>query len=554
MLDQNRASLRTEKELLIQLSTLTEVIGTFRLDTLTKELSVINKYTTSNEFIDVVVLGQFKSGKSSFINSIIGEDILPVGVIPVTSIVTRLQYGAALETRVHFLDGRFTDISINEIEQLITEEHNSKNVKNVALVDVFVPHLYGYNNIRIVDTPGVGSFFKHNTETTNQWLPEIGVALIAVSVERPLSEDDILLIKNIKKHAAQTDIIITKSDLVTEKQLEQVLNYINKILAGENLNDCLLLPYSTRTETAARSSEIKEKVLAPLSENFTEKFRDIFRHKINALRQSCLSYLRLGLEFSNKKGNEKEELRKTVLDERLKLSYINKELIILTTAFKESNREKVKSILTPYTQDIAERLKIDFDDKYNSWRLNLHKLSRNFEAWLESELTILLQKCYEQAELNLDNYIQDIQQHYYQFANSFIERLNDNVNKTLGVKINSILLQINRGKINQPDINVSYSFDIQIDLIWFLIPMFIFRPLFRKFFWNKIPFEVGKNVSRLISDVNESINKVIDYNKNQVTQFISNELATIERLLGNQENESDHYKEAIDRIEKLISL
>ena len=554
LLDQNNASLRTDKELLIQLSTLTEVIGTFRLDALAKELSVINKYTTSNEFIDVVVLGQFKSGKSSFINSIIGEDILPVGVIPVTSIVTRLQYGAALETQVHFLDGKFIDVSIREIEQFITEEHNSKNVKNVALVDVFVPQLSGYNNIRIVDTPGVGSFFKHNTETTNQWLPEIGVALIAVSVERPLSEDDILLIKNIKKHAAQTDIIITKSDLVTEKQLEQVLNYINKILAGENLNDCLLLPYSTRTETAARSSEIKEKVLAPLSENFTEKFRDIFRHKVNALRQSCLSYLRLGLEFSTKKGNEKEELRKTVLDERLKLSYINKELIILTTAFKEGNREKVKSILTPYTLDMAERLKNDFDDKYNGWRLNLHKLSRNFEAWLESELTILLQKCYEQAELNLDNYIQDIQQHYYQFANSFIERLNDNVNKTLGVKLNSILLQINRGKINQPDINVSYSFDIQIDLIWFLIPMFIFRPLFRKFFRNKIPFEVRKNVSRLISDVNESINKVIDYNRNQVTQFISNELATIERLLGNQENESDHYREVIDRIEKLISF
>jgi GTP-binding protein EngB required for normal cell division len=253
-------------------------------------------------------LGQFKSGKSSFINSIIGEDILPVGVIPVTSIITRLQYGAAFETRVHFLDGKFSDISIDEIEHFITEEHNPKNVRDVSLVDIYVPQLSSFPNIRIVDTPGVGSFFKHNTETTNQWLPEIGVALIAVSVEIPLSEDDILLIKNIKKHAAQTDIIITKSDLVTANQLQQILNYMHKVLADENLNNYLLLPYSTTTETVARVNEIKEKVLSPLSENFTEKVHDIFRHKFNTLRESCFSYLRLGLESTKKRGNGKENL------------------------------------------------------------------------------------------------------------------------------------------------------------------------------------------------------------------------------------------------------
>src|ERR1035438_6333148 len=51
--------------------------------------------------ISVAVLGRFKAGKSSFINHFIGRDILPVGVVPVTAVVTEIRYGTRVEARVH---------------------------------------------------------------------------------------------------------------------------------------------------------------------------------------------------------------------------------------------------------------------------------------------------------------------------------------------------------------------------------------------------------------------------------------------------------------------
>lgn len=55
---------------------------------------------------NLVVVGQFKRGKTSLINALLGADILPVAVVPLTSIVTIMKYGEALRINVHFNDGR----------------------------------------------------------------------------------------------------------------------------------------------------------------------------------------------------------------------------------------------------------------------------------------------------------------------------------------------------------------------------------------------------------------------------------------------------------------
>ena len=56
--------------------------------------------------ITVAVFGRFKAGKSSFLNHFIGRNLLPVGVVPVTAVVTEIRYGAREEARVHHRDGR----------------------------------------------------------------------------------------------------------------------------------------------------------------------------------------------------------------------------------------------------------------------------------------------------------------------------------------------------------------------------------------------------------------------------------------------------------------
>lgn len=178
------------KSIINEIAQINYSIGRPELTNPVESLLVDNKQT-----IHIAVLGQFKSGKSSLINSILGENILPVGVVPVTAIVTRLQYGIKPKLIVRFTDKREVTTTLDEPPLYVTEKHNSENNRNVTLSIVEHPALEPFKNISIVDTPGLNSFYRHNSEATFQWLPFTGVAIISVSAERPLSEDDINLIK-----------------------------------------------------------------------------------------------------------------------------------------------------------------------------------------------------------------------------------------------------------------------------------------------------------------------------------------------------------------------
>ncbi len=70
----------------------------FQITSLNRQIEAAGDVLRENRLIDVAILGQFKAGKTSFINSLIGSSVLPVGVIPVTTVITRItrvQYGEA---------------------------------------------------------------------------------------------------------------------------------------------------------------------------------------------------------------------------------------------------------------------------------------------------------------------------------------------------------------------------------------------------------------------------------------------------------------------------
>ncbi len=96
----------------------------------------------------------------------------------------------------HF-DGIREKISLERLEEYTSEAKNPNNDKNVAVVDIELPTLEEYAGLRLVDTPGLGSVFKYHMETSENWLPEVGAALLAISADRPLSEHDLALIREL---------------------------------------------------------------------------------------------------------------------------------------------------------------------------------------------------------------------------------------------------------------------------------------------------------------------------------------------------------------------
>src|SRR5208283_817743 len=159
-----------------------------------------NQLNAGNDGIDVAVFGRFKAGKSSFLNHLAGREVLPIGVVPLTAVITRLRYGEPERAEVRFLDGRVEPISINAIELFAGENENPENAKRVASVDVELPALQRLAPLEFVDTPGLGSAFAHNTEAALNWLPNVGAALVAISSDAPLSERDLALLEELRRH------------------------------------------------------------------------------------------------------------------------------------------------------------------------------------------------------------------------------------------------------------------------------------------------------------------------------------------------------------------
>ena len=95
----------------------------------------------SNAF-NLVVVGQFKRGKTSLINALLGAEILSVAVVPLTSIVTIMTWGEALRIKVYFNDGKITEIKPESLVEYVTEKGNPKNVKDVREVVLTYPSPY----------------------------------------------------------------------------------------------------------------------------------------------------------------------------------------------------------------------------------------------------------------------------------------------------------------------------------------------------------------------------------------------------------------------------
>jgi GTP-binding protein EngB required for normal cell division len=213
-----------------------------RIDSLAPQLAACREMLRDGGVVDVAVLGQFKAGKSSFLNGLIGDTVVPVDVLPSTAVVTRIGYGQRERVTVHGLSGEPFEIPRVRLAEFVTERGNPANEKRVSVVDVELPSLAPYEGIRLVDTPGLGSVFAHNTRVSKEWMPRVGAALVAVSVDHPLSEDDLLLLNDVSRHTPEAILLLTKADLVSGEELASVIEFTRSQATTRTGKEWRILP------------------------------------------------------------------------------------------------------------------------------------------------------------------------------------------------------------------------------------------------------------------------------------------------------------------------
>jgi GTPase Era involved in 16S rRNA processing len=535
------------------LSRIQEICDQFHMVSLNRQIEACKNLLQQNQLIDVVILGQFKSGKSSFLNSLIGKPILSVGVIPVTTTITRLQYGKRERAIVRHFDGQQTEIDIGAIEEFTSEARNPANQKNVEVVDAELPSLEKYAGLRLVDTPGLGSIFKYHMETSENWLPEVGAALLAISSDRPLAENDLQLIRDLRKHTPNIVLLLTKADLLSPEQQKEVVHFFRTALQRELHEEFPTFLYSTRQETELWKKRLEYEIFRPLSINREDEFKKILQHKVQSLGKGCLSYLEIALKTSLQADLDREQLRKQILNEKVNYELFREEISLIARENAQQTRELIKNYLEKFHEpQLKKRLLEILRKEMPSWKGDIGKLTRRYEDWLQETLAEELDHI---SKTEYKHFLGTLKKAHASLSRSleaFRSLLNQNIERVLGLRLAEADWKIEVAEPHQPDIKIGRTFDFHFSLIWFLIPMFIFRPLFERHYLNEVPNGVFVNLSRLAAQWEDRINKAIEGMKKQALKYVQDELATIEALLSRAQGQTEEIRRMIEELKEQL--
>ena len=178
----------------------------------------------------LVIAGEFNSGKSSFINALLGERVLPEGVTPTTDRINLLRHGPA--------------VSEQQLESFLLERTHPAEL---------------LREITVVDTPGTNAIIRRHEELTRDFVPRSDLVLFVTSADRPFTESERTFLEQIREWGKKIVFVINKIDILTEApEREQVITYVADnatALLGETPK---IFPVSARLAMEGRAKGVGE--------------------------------------------------------------------------------------------------------------------------------------------------------------------------------------------------------------------------------------------------------------------------------------------------------
>lgn len=352
------------------------------------------KEKLDEEIFNLVILGQFKRGKSTFINALLGESILPTAIVPLTSVVTILRYGPELKIEVRYLDDRLEEITLADLPSFITERGNPQNKRGVKEVTVFYPSEYLKGGVRIIDTPGVGSVYRHNTDVAYNYLPHVDAGIFIVSADPPLSESEHQFLKDIRGFVDKLFFALNKIDQVSEEDRQESLEFTARILEQVlGVGAVKIFPLSARWALEAKKGRNGTRLEQSLLPDFEHQLQEFLIHEKGKvfLRSVLNSLLKLISDETISFQLEREAIKLPVQELTAKIARFEEEMKTIAQD-REHNHYLLAGHLKKLNSELEEEMKrfkkeslpILHDEIENEYRCRLQSCGGNFRSELES--------------------------------------------------------------------------------------------------------------------------------------------------------------------------
>jgi GTP-binding protein EngB required for normal cell division len=481
--------------------------------------------------ITIAIVGRFKAGKSSFLNHFLGRSLLPVGVVPVTTVITEIRFGPTERAEVRFLEGRVKEVSLNEIERYVSERENAENHKRVATIRVELPSLARFQGLTFVDTPGLESVLAHNTEAALSWLPNVGFALVAVSVDPPLSQQDIELLENLYQYTPSVSILLTKVDLLSAEERSEVLDFIRTQLAKSLGRSPDIFPYSVRPGYEELREPLEQKVINRTLNEFGRRRRAILSRKIDTLLRECSDYVALHLKSAELADAGREAVKSQVIGEKEVVADVKSELHLIVRHVAGGTRAAAAVLIEAHQQELERLLLADFASKFPAWTKSLAVLLSSFQDWLDRSLSAELTRVSLAERSPLIEPLQKTRRQVLRYLQEFRDRLSQSTLRAFGIPLRTSEVEIEIQQPGTPDIRVGQIFDRNWELLSPIMPVVLIKSLVRRHFTQGIPDIVYANISRLTSQWEESINAALLGVGKEAERRLDELISTVERLI-----------------------
>jgi small GTP-binding protein len=179
---------------------------------------------------NIVVLGEFKRGKSTLINALLGRDLLPAGVLPLTTAATIVRAGPSERLLVHREDGSVQERPLDDLPRFVTEELNPRNRLGVAVAIAEIQHELLAGGLQLVDTPGIGSVHLHNTQAARDVVPQVDAALCVLGADQPLSHSEREFLSEVAATSPRVLVAINKTDILDSSDHDRAVGFVRHAL------------------------------------------------------------------------------------------------------------------------------------------------------------------------------------------------------------------------------------------------------------------------------------------------------------------------------------
>ena len=228
--------------------------------TLLKQLNLKKAYSRlqedaerlEDERFNLVVIGEFSRGKSTFVNAMLGKNILPSSKEPTTNIISKIVYGDVPQYKLFYKDGKSQVISEEEFNLIKAQsEHKQENFvklkniisklkheptqvdfSNVSYAEISYPLSFCKNQVDVIDTPGTNDLNVGRLEIAYNYLRQADAAILMMSATQPLtmSEKTFLVEQVIGNNIKDIFVVVTYKDEVIGEE-ERVIKHILDNLA-----------------------------------------------------------------------------------------------------------------------------------------------------------------------------------------------------------------------------------------------------------------------------------------------------------------------------------